>query len=47
MVSSEEKFSRDFIHKLKVKGFSRIPIYVGSDRSYILGNTTIVTVYKL
>ena len=27
MVSSEDKFSREFMNKLKVKGFSRIPVY--------------------
>ena len=26
MISSEEKFSKDLVHKIKVKGFSRLPI---------------------
>lgn len=29
MVSSDEKFSGEFAHKLRVKGFSRIPVYAG------------------
>jgi hypothetical protein len=32
MVSSEEKFGREFVNKLKIKGFSRIPVYVGDNK---------------
>jgi CBS domain containing-hemolysin-like protein len=37
MLSSEERFSNDLIHKLRVKGFSRVPVYLGNDRHRILG----------
>ena len=29
MVSSHEKYSSEFVHKIRVKGFSRIPVYSG------------------
>jgi len=37
MVSSEEKFGKEFTTKLKIKGFSRIPVYFGENKQQILG----------
>jgi len=31
MISADERFSKELIHKIRVKGFSRIPVYAGKD----------------
>jgi CBS domain containing-hemolysin-like protein len=48
MVSSDDKFTQEFIHKVRVKGFSRIPIYLGSDKMKIMGsfNTKCILKYS-
>ena len=46
MVSSEERFGKEFIRKLKIKGFSRVPVYMGDNKQQILGTFNLKSVLK-
>ena len=47
MVSDDDIFNAEFVNKLQIKGFSRVPVIEGKDRSKILGTFTVKSLLKI